>query len=606
MFHVLCFPHDPGKVNMATSDRASYHQNEDTEKPKPKPAPNTDEESGEYHTKPGPICGCLEFVWKKEIPLVVWFVLTFSCIAGSILLVKLRDGKGGFTNKYFKSINPTAILNVISGIYGFCLALALSNATTISWWRDVARGTKTGKLSEIWDAGNIGILGLFQFQPRKYKSWEASMLAIIAFVIAVTKTFGGPLLQQSLDVQTEDRFTNRTVKMDISKRIPPGWSGTIDASKPGNISLDPNFLSVMQTWYWGFPITTKPYADYFCPGVCTGNVEAAGIVWNHSTSSESLILQDQYGNGSVAFATSFDRFENEWGIPTLRVLAKYVTLVNNSCGATVTIDTYNISMAVTEYPVIIHNDTITLNTTLLQTSNSHLTPLKSDGDFVSSKLDVGAGPLAALHGFGNEYFESNATINYNVTTGQYDMITKGMLAKLYYDTNDTHYDTHGLRCARQFKSPTGDILTALQKVLFLVALRANNGSTTNFTVQQAVKAPIYRVKNDILWSAFGLMTISAVILIFPIWGVILSDPDVPRPKGEPLITNQHLRDLLEEDISMDPIRIARAFYHIPVKEAGFKTGVVQYTPGGMVMQEPPALPASEEGRISVSRPYSPI
>jgi Protein of unknown function (DUF3176) len=115
--------------------------------PKIKP-PIPVRESGKNHTKPGPIRGCLKFI-LKEMPLVLWFGLTLTCIAGSVSLVKLRDGKGSFTNKYLEPINPTAILNVLSGVYSLCLAVAPSNAIAISWWRDAARGTNTKKLSQI-------------------------------------------------------------------------------------------------------------------------------------------------------------------------------------------------------------------------------------------------------------------------------------------------------------------------------------------------------------------------------------------------------------------------------------------------------------------------
>jgi hypothetical protein len=426
------------------------------------------------------------------------------------------------------------------------------------------------------------------------------MLAFIALVVAVTNFLSGALLQQAMDVQTQDRVTNRTMKMDITAQIPDGWTGAIDDTKPGNISFQHNFLSTMQQWYRKEPITaTKLDEAYLCPGVCTGDVFGAGIIWNFSTTTDSLVLDDPERNGSLAFATNFDRFDSEWGYPTLRVISKYVTAVNDSCGATITIDTYNISMSTIRYPVTIINQTITLNMSQLHqvSINQTYNPLKSTGDSNSTKPDWGAGPLAALDGFANAYFLSNATVNYNGTTRIYDVDMNGMLARLYYDTNDTHYNAI-TTCAHQFSSPTDDILNALHEITFRTALQSNNGTTMNFTAKETDKMPFYVVRSRFWIPALTIMSFALVILLFPILGQPHSQRDdvketedtSRRAQGEEQLESSRSSDQensndqrlqlgvsdLDYEFSLDPIEVARAFHFQSEKMDVFLQEAVQY------------------------------
>src|SRR2546423_9943682 len=110
----------------------------------------------------------------------------------------------------------------------------------------------------------------------------------------------------------------------------------------------------------------------------------------------------------------------------------------------------------------------------------------------------------------------------------------GMLATLYYDTNDTHYNAI-TTCAHQFSSPTYDILNALHEVIFRTALQSNNGTVTNFTVEETDQMPFYYVKNRWWIPALTIMSFTILILLCPILGFLRSKehdlPEDPNEKG---------------------------------------------------------------------------
>ncbi|KAH0534109.1 hypothetical protein FGG08_007296 [Glutinoglossum americanum] len=550
--------------------------------------------------------GFLAFIRSQEFHtfmgnqtlLMLLYVGATVCTVGSGVFVDFMNGKTNASRKLFKYIQPTTILNIMSSVYVFCLGAVITHVTTIIWWRTAVRGTQTRKLSQIWEYGTGGVCGIFKAghqvfgHGKKLKdNWEAETLAVVALIVAVTNFLSGPLLQQAMDVRTQDQVTNRVMKLDFPVRIPDGWSGAINTAKPGNISFSHNFFSIMQQWYRREPITMSGLEqEYFCPGVCTGDVPGAGIIWHCAKATDFLVLNDPYRNGSLVFSTNFDRFDNEWGYPTLRVVAKYVTAVNDSCGASVTIDTCDIWMSTIKYPVIISNQTVRLDMSQLHIVSNDRTyiPIKSTGDSNATKLDWGAGPLTALAGFANAYYLSNATVDYNGTTRIYDIDMKGSLAGLYYDLNDTHYDAI-TSCARQFSSPTEDILSALHEITFRTALKSNNGTTANFTVEEIDKVPFYYIKRGFWISALSIMSTAlliSIIIIFayPRTEAAFSPKEVPTGGYGGHVTN------IEHPISLNPIAVAEAYHRPPEPEDAFLENLVLYhkvSGRGRIQQHPP-------------------
>ncbi|KAH0544735.1 hypothetical protein FGG08_001102 [Glutinoglossum americanum] len=506
----------------------------------------------------------LLFVMKRKWRLPVSVLVVTGCIIGSYTFISSLDGKSVLSSRV---IHPPAILSILSSIFGICLGFAILDATTISWWRTLLRGTTAAKLDQIWDRGT-SLWGLWQtgISPDPGSNPEACVLAAVAFIGYVTKFACGPLLQQALLVQSREKATNETMMMNIPPRIPDGWGGNIDYTKLGNASLSPSFISIIQQWHSNVPIMTHDAKNYTCPGTCRGNATGAGMEANCSSTTESLVFNDLYRNGTLAFTTHFSQFEDLLGVPTLRLVTKYVTSVNETCGATLTVDTCNIQAATIKYPVIIQNSTVSLNQSQL-ISPEVVTRLKAAGDSPAAKAGTPIGPLTILNGFGNAHFQSNATVTFNTTTQQYDMNPEGVLARLYLDTNWTHYRAV-TNCNYQFLSPTDDILSALREVLFRTALAADNGTFSNFSVRQVAIEPVYHVQNKYLISAVITMSVALLVVLWPVFGLWRN----PREGGGDLRSVTEL----EEDINLSPIKGAQVWHPRTPDVDTWMRGMIQY------------------------------
>lgn len=90
--------------------------------------------------------------------------------------------------------------------------------------------------------------------------------------------------------------------------------------------------------------------------------------------------------------------ENSAGVLT----TLYSSAVNDSCVATLRIDTCSIEAGVVEYPIIMHNSTITLNYGELQ-NMAVVSTYISAGDLPTAPQDAGAGPLIGLNNFYGYY-----------------------------------------------------------------------------------------------------------------------------------------------------------------------------------------------------------
>lgn len=482
--------------------------------------------------------------WRTLLAQTPWMsilllLLVLACTVASAAIIIVSNNQTVASWK----IQPTVLLAVLSAVLDHSLGMALYISVAITWWRIAARGTTLERLDYIWSHGTGA-----RFFPSLLTGFDANKVAVIYLLVIMAKFVNNPLFQRSTQIVAQNIVTNDTLMLDLTQKLPDGWAATV-----GSYSLigTRDGLLTYQAWYWNDTILTRNTTGYYCDGMCNGNVPGAGITYDCASTAVPLNLTV---SGGVVFAINFTNLTDSTGAPYLFLTTLYSSAIDDSCIATLTVDTCNISAAIVEYPVTITNTTVLLTTNGLQ-SLDVVSTFIDDGDLPTAPLDSGAGPLQGLNDFFGTYLWANATVQ-RVT--DYSLYSGGSeVADVFYEPQTESYDDFTFaHCGLKFSSPTAYVLDALNSFMFLSALGAANSSTDvqSFAVQRTNQALVFRSDVRYLAAALVFILVALLAVMFLLWGFWeISRPVSFSPIETANVFQAPTMHTLSKDLALDGI-----------------------------------------------------
>ena len=455
---------------------------------------------------------------SKELPCgqrTPWFaiillLITLVCMGASAAIIIVSDKQAVAS----WMVQPAVLLAVLSSVLNFALAAAFSISVTITWWRSAEHGAPSAHLHYIWNRG----AGL-SFISAITAGVDARKVALAAALVATVKFVNNPLLQRATHIRTQDMVTNDTMMLDMTQRIPDGWMATIGNGSSISVVGSRNGLSTVQAWWWNNTITSRNIPSYYCDGTCEGKVQGAGISYICSSTTEALDLSTSKNDGSVVFAINSTMSQNSTGAPFLLLTTLYSSAVNDSCIATLSVDTCSIEAGVVEYPVTIQNSTITLNYDELQ-NMTVVSTYTSAGDLPTAPESAGAGPLIGLNNFYGYYLYANVTEVFDVVLNKSTYSGPSMIADLFFMPQSQSYDNHTFAtCGLRWNSPTEYVLNSMHDFMFRAALSASNGTVVQtFTAQRTIPALFFHSDCRYLAAALAITLPALLVVFFLLWG----------------------------------------------------------------------------------------
>ena len=462
-----------------------------------------------FATSQGPRSKELPGAQKTPWLAIILILIALACMGASASIIIISDKQMVMAWK----VQPTVLLAVLSSVLNSALATAFSISIVITWWRSASHGTTLTSLHYISDCG------VLSFISAVTAGSDARKVVLAAATIAIVKFVNNPLLQRATRIRTQHIVTNDTMMLDITQRLPDGWTATIGNGSSITVIGSRFGLSTVQAWWRNDTITSRDISGYYCNGTCEGKVQGAGIRYNCSSTTEALDLSTSKNDGSVIFAINSTMSQNLTGAPFLLLTTLYSSAVNDSCVATLSIDTCSIEASVVEYPVIIQNSTITLNYGELQ-NMTVVSTYTSAGDLPTASENAGAGPLVGLNNFYGYYLYANVTEVFDTALNKSTYSGPSMIADLFFVPESSSYDKHTFAtCGLKWNSPTEYVLNSMHDFMFRAALRASNGTVVQtFAARRTFPALLFHSNHRYLAAAFATTLLALLIVFFLLWG----------------------------------------------------------------------------------------
>ena len=479
-----------------------------------------------------------KFIGRPRIQWIPWLALVSSiaalaCSVASACVVIISHNQIVTSWK----IQPAVLLAVFSSVLNAAFNFALTTGVTIVFWLCASRGTELSELHYIWNRGE-GISFIHAFHAGS----DARRVALVTAFVYMVQFVNGPLLQRSTRQTARDYITNHPMLLDLALQLPDGWTGSIGNGSSSTMIGSRNGLSDIQQWWWNDTMTTHSQDGYSCNGTCEGYVKGAGIDVRCSSTTQYLDLSTSATDGSTIFVINSTMSENAT-LPFLSLTTLYSSDVNDSCIATLTVDTCDIDAAVVEYPIVIQNSTVSLKKDELQ-SMKVVSTYVSAGDLPTAPQNAGAGPLAGLNNFFGYYLYANVTEMFDTYINRSTYSGPSMIADLFFQPEAASYDNQTFsRCGLKWSSPTEYVLNSMHEFMFRAALRVGNGTDPqSFTARRTIPALVFRSDERYLAAALTLILLALLALVALLWGwwrlkrpVTLSPLETARTLGAPAL-----------------------------------------------------------------------
>jgi hypothetical protein len=456
--------------------------------------------------------------WQPGFRQTPWsaMVLIFIMLACMGASAGIIIGSNSQTVASWK-IEPVVLLAVLSSIWNYSIGIVLGISVAITWWRTALRGTTLESLHYIWNQG--AVLNLLS---ALRSSAAARKVVLLAWLVISVQIANNPLLQRSNHIEAQNVVFQDTMTLDITPRLPDGWLGSIQNASTATIIGSRDGLSTVQEWWKNATIESSSAnrTGTQCDGTCQGNVQGTGIAYSCTSTTTALHFSAQENVGAVLFAINTTMATNSTGAPILVLTTVFSSAINDSCMGTLNISTCSIEAAVVEYPIIMQNNTVTLNASSLPTT-SVVSIYTSAGDLPTAAEGTGAGPLEGLNDFLGYYLAANATLlidqsrNISLYAGGGELIPD-----LFFLPSASNYDGSILhKCGLEWADPTPYVLDSMQNFLFRASISASSESDAQtFSVQRTSLALVFQSNYSYLTVALAIMLIALLAVLWQLWG----------------------------------------------------------------------------------------
>lgn len=254
----------------------------------------------------------------------------------------------------------------------------------------------------------------------------------------------------------------------------------------------------------------------------------------------------------------------------------YSSAINDSCIATITIDTCQVDAAVVEYPITIRDTTITLNYDELD-DMAVVSTYISAGDLPTAPENAGVGLLQGVNDFLGFYLFANVSLRVRSTLPDQKPTYVGTstIADMFFDSDLSNYSNYtNAKCNLKWFTPTKYALNSMHDFMFRSALGAGNGTEPQiFTVQHTNPGLVFHSEYRYLITALAV-TLFALLSMLPLfWGrwnlgqpVTLSPLETAKAFGAPIMQLAGQNPTVEEILKT--IRGIKVRYEREVTEDG--------------------------------------
>lgn len=346
----------------------------------------------------------------------------------------------------------------------YCLSEGLVN----DWWSFASRRTTVEALHSRWKRGT---------SLKSAATSVSSFDKISAAKILVAATFAvNPLLQRASRPFNKIMVWELPIPFQLattqSSFEDVGFRSVSMSSYAAMGQLSPPMVRVMRDYTNRSPIINQFWQ---CPGNCTGSVRAAGFHSRCSTTTNDtyqIVHSDRPGI-QVVFETDTivgSGFEAQATTPlALYAFFAQTTLSNNTslpatsrnCSGIATTVVCNLTHAVLEYPIVLRDNVITVDT-----RPSAVTVVQTDSDWGTggrenalNLTDLELGFNFAVEGI----IRSEVTMFAVEDDDGWSYHSTGPFPDFYMQNTD---DNNNITCAIASTDPTDDILTTFNEIMF--------------------------------------------------------------------------------------------------------------------------------------------
>ncbi|KAI8629879.1 hypothetical protein F5Y19DRAFT_464218 [Xylariaceae sp. FL1651] len=468
-----------------------------------------------------------------------------------------------------RSVPVSVVLAILVNVANICLAIAMSQGYTVSWWREALKGAELSRLQF-----DLSVQHGFGALLRSSRSFSRFLLATsIALIVSIAD---GPVLQRASTtglLTLGPTNTNVTVFI-ASDMLPSNFSAWSGLDSIPNV-LTPVFANVSKA-YASKEDIMLPYAG--CSGNRSCKVTMAGpgldTVCNDSTVSYNYLdlgAANLEHNNITAFNITFE-FGNkftaaEYSMVNFTVLFK----PDPACTGNFVRRSCSMRLATVGYPIIISNGTAVLqpwrpirNETIQLinvTDNSYNGYISDTTPELWTGVDSYSGKglqsmLGGIFTVSRSLYESYANLRLPAKEGLLVNVT-GLAATNYLTSNISTYGD----CTMTWEDPTTDIVNTARELMFRSAI-ANSLANSSYSTPQELPSTstrvitAYRTRFEYLGIAIGLMLLEGAVILFLLWGwrdigrdMSLDAFEIGKALGAPLLreasSNATVEDILE-------------------------------------------------------------
>lgn len=365
---------------------------------------------------------------------------------------------------YVPGIQPSVLLAVLAGLSNASLGLVLSGGVTVVWWLSAQTGVSLAELHYISNKGEwSSIRGWWRAMSS---GLAVSKVVVVTLLVSTATLAGNPPLQRATHTVRGFSVTEYDWSWNIAQRIPDGFTGSIGYTYKSLMS-NFGFRQILQEWYRNEPIHNR--VDH--KGNAAGTLIGAGVKIDCVHTSQYFDLSATENANTTIFGIEFQRVEDIARIPNLMMKTWYPSNIDGSCKATLETANCTIQTALVLYNITIEDASIYLvsgTTPVVQSLQPSL------GDSSSAKLGTGAGLLAGMSWFGNEYLHSQVDLIHNLTTNTYVSYANGVTGYQYENIGQS--ELNYVPCQFDYSDPTEDLKRHVHNIALRAAFAAPYGS----------------------------------------------------------------------------------------------------------------------------------